>query len=73
MDDKLGVAQVDLAPLLHAPAQGLAFEELPLSEQGSVHLHLRWATHVPGSSSNPDPTPNPNVPGGIPPQARAES
>ena len=63
MDDKLGAAQVGLEPLLHAPAQGLAYEEVPLSEQGSVHLHLRWATQVQGSSSNPSPSPSPNVPG----------
>ena len=63
MDDKLGAAQVGLEPLLHAPAQGLAYEEVPLSEQGSVHLHLRWATQVQGSSSKPNPSPSPNVPG----------
>eukprot|EP00964_Phaeocystis_antarctica_P160633 scaffold132405_cov42-Phaeocystis_antarctica.AAC.1 len=51
MDDKLGVAQVELEPLLHATDQEPQWSgQVALSVQGSVHLHLRWA-------SGPPPTP----------------
>ena len=48
MDDKLGVAQVELEPLLHATDQDPQWSgHVTLSVQGSVHLHLRWASGPP--------------------------